>query len=55
MTESERLEKRRFEAGFVFETMPIPKRICEWWRHDGCRHDPADDMCQWPNCPTDAP
>jgi len=31
MTEKERLEKRRFEAGFAFETMPEP----EWRRRVG--------------------
>jgi hypothetical protein len=28
------------------------KRICEWWRHDGCAHDPTEPGCTWPNCPT---
>lgn len=32
------------------ENVEPPKRLCEWWRWDGCKTD--TDMCQWPNCPT---
>ena len=32
------------------ENVEEPKRLCEWWRWDGCKTD--TDICQWPNCPT---
>jgi hypothetical protein len=31
------------------ESVEPPKRLCEWWRWDGCKTD--TNMCQWPNCP----
>jgi len=58
MTESERLAERRFEAGFVFETMPAPRytpttirgteyrKICWWYasgRNDQNGVDLVDD------------
>lgn len=39
MTERERLDKRRFEAGFVFETMPEPHP------GDGEINPMAEDTC----------
>lgn len=41
--------RQSLEAQKVNETSFTPK--CEWWRHDGCAHDPKEPGCTWPQCP----